>query len=112
MKTTTKRKPLKIALALIVKYDKEEADMLRQCLSLTAQFVNKVFITITHKKDEKPCKEMVRVCEDFGCVISEFEWVNNFAKARNFNFSQVPKDYEYTNTRTNSPRSYHSSIFE
>ena len=90
-----RRKPLKLALCLIVKNDKEESEMLRQCLQLSSQFVNKTFITITHKKDEKPCNEMLSVCNDFGCVVSEFEWINNFAKARNFNFSQVPKEYEY-----------------
>jgi glycosyltransferase involved in cell wall biosynthesis len=31
----------------------------------------------------------------FNAEISYFEWVDDFSKARNFNFSQVPKDYEY-----------------
>jgi glycosyltransferase involved in cell wall biosynthesis len=28
-------------------------------------------------------------------IVSTFEWVYDFAKARNFNFSQVPKEYDY-----------------
>ncbi|HCJ66562.1 MAG TPA: hypothetical protein DHV62_04365, partial [Elusimicrobia bacterium] len=40
-------------------------------------------------------KEVEDVCKLFNAEISHYEWNNNFADARNFNFSQVPKEYDY-----------------
>lgn len=105
---------IKIALAMIVKGDKEEAELLNRCLENVLPYVDKAFVTITHKKGEKRNKDVEEVCnvlneEDFviangkkkilseknKIVISDFEWVNNFSAARNFNFSQVPVEYTH-----------------
>lgn len=85
----------KIALAMIVKGDDEEARMLKRCLKNISPYVDGIFITSTHLKYEEPNESVARVCDRFGARLSHFEWVNDFAKARNFNFSQVPKDYDY-----------------
>ncbi len=100
----------KIALCIIVKADNREAELLDRCLggvtkdNITsyhkninlkktdglAKYFDKVFITITGQN--KKCEE---VAKKYGAEISHREWDFNFSNARNFNFSQVPEDYEY-----------------
>lgn len=82
----------KIALAIICKNDEKEIELLNRCLDNVSPFVDGVFVTLTYKSGaqlihEFDIKEKVN--------ISHFEWVNDFSQARNFNFSQVPKDYDY-----------------
>lgn len=86
---------IKIGLALIVKGTDDEAELLDRCLDNMAPYVDGIFITSTHKKGEKPNKRVQEVAEAYDAEISTFEWVNDFAAARNFNFSQVTKDYDY-----------------
>ena len=83
----------KIALALIVKGTDDEALLLDRCLDNVSPYVGGIFITSTYK--DKPNKKVDEVCKKYGANVSYFKWENNFAKARNFNFSQVPKEYEY-----------------
>lgn len=81
---------MKLALAMIVKGSPEEAESLGRCLSYVAPFVQGIFITIT-----QPSAEVEAVCKEFNAHVSHFEWVNDFAAARNFNFSKVPKTYTH-----------------
>lgn len=81
---------MKIALAMIVKASDDEAVYLNQCLLYAQEHVDGIFITITGEN-----KKVEQVCKEFKAKISKFEWVNDFSKARNFNFSQVPKEYDY-----------------
>lgn len=86
---------MKIALALIVKGSDDEAKLLDRCLENVSPFVDGIFITSTHKANEQPNKKVSEVGAKYGAKMSYFVWVNDFAKARNFNFSQVPKDYDF-----------------
>lgn len=86
---------MKIGLALIVKGTDSEAELLDRCLNNLSLHVDGIFITSTYKKGEQPNKKIDEVCEQYGAKVSYFEWVNDFAKARNFNFSQVPKEFDY-----------------
>ena len=86
---------MKIALALIVKGTKEEAEFLDKCLENTSKFVDAIYVTSTYPKGKEPNKAINRVCAKYNANVSYFQWVDDFAKARNFNFSQVPKDYDY-----------------
>lgn len=81
---------MKIALALIVKGSDKEAEVLSRCLQYATPHVDGVFITIT-----QPNKKVEDVAKHYGAHTSNFEWCNDFAKARNFNFSQVPKEYTH-----------------
>lgn len=81
---------MKIALALIVKGEDKESDNLYKCLQNIHSYVDGIFITIT-----QPNEKVKNVAESFGAIVSNFEWCNDFSKARNFNFSQVPKEYDY-----------------
>lgn len=81
---------VKLALCLIVKGTKEESESLGRCLSYAASAVDGIFITIT-----QPSREVEEVCHEFNAVISRFDWINDFAAARNFNFAQVPQEYTH-----------------
>ncbi len=86
---------MKIALAMIVKGADNEAELLDRCLENISPYVDGIFITSTHKKSEEPNKKVNLVSAKYSANMSYFIWQNDFAKARNFNFSQVPKEYDY-----------------
>lgn len=86
---------MKIALCLIVKGDDKEAQYLYKCLQNVSPHVDDIFITSTFKKGEEHNKKVDEVANMFSANKSYFEWCNDFSKARNFNFSQVPKEYDY-----------------
>lgn len=86
---------MKISLNLIVKGTDDEAQALDKCLGFNASYFNAVYVTITHKKGEKRNREVEKVCQRYGAIISDFEWINDFAAARNFNFAQAPKTIDY-----------------
>ena len=79
-----------IALAMILAPRDEEAALLDRCLSSVRPHVENAFITITGEN-----KEVERVCRKHDCVISHYEWHDDFAAARNYNFSQVPQEYTH-----------------
>ena len=79
-----------IALALIVKGSDKEAESLNTCLQNVSPYVDGIFITITQKNEK-----VEGVAKNYNAIISHFEWCNDFSKARNYNFSQVPIEYDY-----------------
>jgi tetratricopeptide (TPR) repeat protein len=78
----------KIALALIIK-DDSELELLKRAVNSVRDNVHGVFITATNK----PSYKIEKYCKKNGFTYSYFEWVKDFSKARNYNFSQVSKDY-------------------
>lgn len=80
----------KIALALIIK-DDSEATELDRCLSTIYKYVDGIFITGT----KEPQKEIKKICDKYSANWSWFEWIKDFSAARNYNFSQIPKDYDW-----------------
>lgn len=86
---------MKIALAMIVRGSVEEAGFLDRCLTNIENNVDGIFITSTYKKGEAHSAEVDIVCAKHKANVSYFEWVNDFAAARNFNFAQVTKEYDY-----------------
>ena len=80
----------KIAAGLIVKDDTEE-DKLRNCLTSFATHVDHIFITGTKNPQEK----IKKVCKEFGATWSWYPWDKNFSNARNFNFNQIPSEYDW-----------------
>lgn len=84
-----------IALAMIVKGSDDEAKVLDRCLNNISPYVDAIYITRTQKPGEKKNKAVEKVVKEYKGILSDFEWVNDFSAARNFNFSQVPKKYEY-----------------
>lgn len=86
---------MKIALALIVRGTDTEALLLNKCLESIAPYVDGIFITRTHLKGEQVNKAVGNVATSYNAHLSDFEWVDDFAAARNYNFSQVPKEYDW-----------------
>lgn len=80
----------KIAAALIIK-DDSELDRLRNCLNSFAKHVDHIFITGTWQ----PQAKIKKLCKEYGASWSFYPWDKNFSNARNFNFSQVSKDYDW-----------------
>lgn len=86
---------MKIALAMIVKGSDSEAKYLERALSNAAPHVDGIFITITHYPGEQVNKKVFAIAKKYRASISVFEWQYDFSAARNFNFLQVPKSYDY-----------------
>lgn len=86
---------MKIALCLIVRGSDSEALVLNRALESTAPFVDGIYITRTFKEGEKKNAAVANVAQEYKAHLSDFQWINDFAAARNYNFSQVPKDFDY-----------------
>lgn len=67
---------------------KNEEEVLGRCLGCVTSFIDEIIIVDTGSTDKT--KE---IAKDFGATIYDFEWCNDFGKARNFAFSKATKDY-------------------
>ena len=83
---------MKIAFAAICKPTDEEAKFLDKCLASVKDYVDALYIT---QAGPEKNEAVSKVIEKYGGVESLYLWTNNFAAARNYNFSQVPKDFDY-----------------
>lgn len=83
---------MKLALALIVRPTDDEALLLDRCLASVVDHVDGIFIT---QAGPKTNAEVSRVARAYNATESFFKWNNSFADARNYNFAQVPKEYDY-----------------
>lgn len=86
---------MKIALAILVKGVDSEAEVLDRCLHYASKAVDHIFITVTHEANEIPSQKVYDICNKYGVTTSKFQWIKDFATARNFNFSQVGKDFTH-----------------
>lgn len=85
-----------VAWCLIVKADTaEEAPMLSRALGSINGYVDAIFIQLNAPKGKKISPKVRQVAEQFTDNIEDFVWEGNFVKARNANFSQVPKGYDF-----------------
>jgi len=93
----------KVALAMIIK-DSEPMDMLARCLYSVAPHVDGMFFTLNGPTEAKTNEAMDKevqikeLCEQRGYptpVIDYIKWEKDFSKARNHNFEQVTKNFEY-----------------
>jgi tetratricopeptide (TPR) repeat protein len=77
-----------LSLCLIVKATDRESELLDRCLGYVSKYVDEICLTITG--ENKKCE---KVAKKYKAKVSHFEWINDFATARNFNFSQASGDY-------------------
>lgn len=73
---------------MIVKADDKEAKLLNRCLRSVATHVDEICLTITG--ENRSCEN---IAKKYKAKVSHFDWVNDFSKARNFNFSRATGDY-------------------
>ena len=83
---------MRIAFAAICRPDESEALLLDQCLESVRDYVDGVYITQAGKELNKAVSAVIA---KYNGVESFWQWNNNFADARNYNFAQVAKDYDY-----------------
>ena len=110
----------KIALSMITLGTEDDAQNLRRCLMSIAPYVDSIYVTITGPKNK--IKDTEDVCKEFKVNISyhnptwtvtkeAYEWLIGylgyiphvkigeklflFDEARNYNFSQIPKEYKW-----------------
>lgn len=76
---------ISISLCMIVRNEEEG---LFRCLSSVKEIVDEIVIVDTGSTDNT--KE---VASQFGAVLYDFEWIDNFAAARNYAFSQATQEY-------------------
>lgn len=74
-----------ISLCMIVR---NEEDSLGRCLSSVQEAVDEIIIVDTGSTDRT--KE---IAASFGAVIHDFEWIDDFAAARNYAFEQATKEF-------------------
>jgi len=74
-----------IALAMIVK---DEAHNLPKLLKSIEGCFDEIHITDTGSTDNT-----IEIAKDAGCIIHHFDWIDDFAAARNYSFSHPQTDY-------------------
>ncbi len=76
---------IKLSLAMIVK---NEARCLARCLRSIQAVADEIIIADTGSTDDT-----VKIAKEFGAKVSHFDWINDFAAARNFALAQATGDW-------------------
>lgn len=74
-----------IALCLIAKNEEKN---IRRLLDSVQGCFDEIHLTDTGSSDRT-----VEIAKEYGCEVHHFEWVQDFAKARNYSFSHAKTDY-------------------
>lgn len=67
---------------------KNEEKTLGKCLDTVGHLVDEVIVVDTGSTDDTK-----RIAATYGCKIYDFEWIDDFAAARNYAFSKATSDY-------------------
>lgn len=75
-----------VSLCMIVK---DEEQVLARCLASVKELVDEIIIVDTGSSDQTRV-----IAEKFGAKVYDFEWVDDFAAARNYAFSLATQEYQ------------------
>lgn len=84
----------KIAFCVITEGDTKLSN-LKKLLNSVNQYVDGVFITANGGEDKVPTKDLKKWCSHNGYNFTFKPWEDDFGGQRNFNWSQVPDDFEF-----------------
>ena len=90
-----RRDTQRVALAMIVKGTKDEAPLLDGCLKAIHKHVDGLFLLLNAPKGQKVAIEIRAIAKKYKSHNIDYTWKGNFVDARNQNFAQVPKDYDW-----------------
>jgi len=76
-----------VSVCMIVK---NEEKVLRRCLNSLGQIADEIIIIDTGSADSTK-----RIASEYTEMIYDFEWIHDFAAARNYSFSKASMDYIY-----------------
>lgn len=76
---------MEISLCMIVK---NEEDVLERCINSVKNMIDEVIVVDTGSTDNT-----ISIAEKLGAKIYNFQWIDNFASARNYAFSKATKEY-------------------
>ncbi len=85
----------KVAACLTVKGTDDEAELLDKCLKSVSKHVDGIFLNVNHVEGIEPSQSVLDVARAYTDNIIVTVWEDDFAKARNANTAQVPKDYDW-----------------
>lgn len=85
----------KVALILIVKGSDDEIPHLKRCLQNVSKHVDGIFLNVNASEGKTASKALLEIAKVYTDNIIETVWENDFAKARNANLDQVPKDFDW-----------------
>ena len=84
-----------LALCMIVRGVDSEAPLLDNCLKSISKHVDGIFLQLNAPEGQDVSTKVRAVAEKYTTNIKTFVWDGNFVKARNANFKQVPKKYDW-----------------
>lgn len=76
---------MKLSLCMIVR---NEEEVIERCLKSTLSFVDEIIIVDTGSTDKTK-----QIVSKYTSNVYEFNWIDDFAEARNFSFSKATGDY-------------------
>lgn len=76
-----------VSLCMIVR---NEEEVLARCLRSVKGFPDEIIIVDTGSTDKT-----IEIAKSFGAKVYHFEWIDDFAAARNFSFSKATQDYSF-----------------
>lgn len=76
---------ISISLCMIVK---NEEDVIGRCLSSIKPATDEMIIIDTGSNDDTK-----NIAKNLGAIVHDFQWIDDFSKARNFSFSKATSDY-------------------
>lgn len=71
--------------------DSESPELVQRALESVKNYVDDIYITVTSKETTNQSSPLVQLLNTYGAHVNHFQWVDDFAVARNFAMEATPK---------------------